>query len=101
MSKSKTVATSTSAQTVTLAKAAQDSAMKYAVVVNLSGTTAEYVNFTVAVNGVAPTTAVVDADDVLVCPPGDRIPVAVGSTDEIRVSVIAASGTPKVVVLGL
>lgn len=98
--KSKTVATSGTAQTVTLAKAAADSTIKHAVVINHSATTAEVLYFTVAANGATPTTAVAEADDTIPVLPGQTVPVNVGSTDEVKVSIISASGTPKATVLG-
>ena len=95
MSVSKTVTTSGTAQTVTLDTAT----IQNITIVNLSATAAEYVSCTVA-SRQAPETAVVDANDTIPVQAGESVTFNVGPTADARASIIAASGTPKVAVIG-
>ncbi len=92
--KSKTV-TAGAAQEVVL----DGEVFTYVTIINLSVTDGEYVSVTTA-NGATPTTAVVDADDTIPVLPGAMLPIALnGRTSDTRVSIVSASGTPKICVI--
>jgi hypothetical protein len=95
MASSKHVDASTTAQTVTLT----GGAFHRLVVVNVDGGSTAAVYYTYTSNATAPTVAVAEADDTYVAAAGwPAVSHLVTGTD-IRVSVIAASGTPKVAVI--
>ena len=98
--RAKHVTTSTTAQTVTLTNAAGDPSIRHLIVINTDAGATAAVYFTYATGGTAPTTAVAAADDTAIACAGlPAVPVLVGPTHEVKVSVIAASGTPAVSIL--
>lgn len=83
------------AQTVTLT----GDTFQQLLIINVDGGATAPVYFTHATNGATPVTAVGAADDTMVASAGaPAIPVDVGNSNEVQVSLIS-SGTPTVAVI--
>jgi len=99
MSRSEHLTLSTTAQSVTLTKGANDQPFNYVTVINNDGGTTADVYFTVTGGGVALPVIALASDTMIACTGLPVVPVAITGNYQISLSLVASVGTPAVTVI--